>query len=67
MEILALQSYRLTGVLGRLCVGHGNFLFEKLSYINTKIIFILNDYYPGMVLFGMNYAFFLKYGKLREI
>lgn len=40
---------------------------EKFSYINSKIIFMGSDYYFGKVLFGMNYVFFLKYGKLREI
>lgn len=40
---------------------------EKLSYINTKIIYMLHDYYLGKTLFGMNYALFSKYGKLREI
>lgn len=66
IEILALQNYHLTGILGRLCSGHGNYL-EKLSYINTKIIYMLSDYYPGKVLFVMNYGFFLKYGKLKDV
>lgn len=40
---------------------------EKFSYINTKIIYMLSDYYTGKFLFEMDYAFFLRYAKLREI
>lgn len=63
MEILTLQNYHFNRCAWYIM--HGAWKLFRENYINTKIIYMLSDYYSGKVLFAMNC--FFKYGKQRKI